>query len=372
MGRDFKKIVFTISSLGSGGAERVVATLANEMTLRGYEVSIILIRNGRVHYPLIEQVRLIKLECGHRYDHLNGIQRYSNRIKDIRDAIIASGADVVVSFMSEINIDVCFAAIGLKIPVIVSERNDPSIDPASSVKQIIRKLAYCRADGFVFQTPDAQSYFSDKIQRDSCIILNPLTTQLPEPHIGIRDKRIVAVGRLHKQKNYPLLFNAFYEFSIEYPEYVLEIYGDGLMEDQFLQLLEEKGLTQKVLLKGFCKDVHNQIRSAAFFVMTSDYEGMPNALVEAMALGMPCISTDCRCGGPRLLIKDGENGLLVPTGQIKSLLHAMLKLAQNPQFAKTLGSNAELIKERVDTQLIVDQWLAYIGKINKKGRKNEN
>lgn len=360
MNGDIRKIIFTIPSLGSGGAERVVSTLANEMTLRSYEVSIVLSGNSRVHYPLSEQVKLIKLECEKHYGQLNGIHRYLKRIRDIRAAIAVRDADMIISFMAENNIDVCLATRGLNVPVIVSERNDPSIDPASRIKQIMRKFAYYRADGFVFQTPDAQAYFSTRIQNKSCIIFNPLTSQLPKPYTGIRDKRIVAVGRLHKQKNFPLLIDAFSEFVLRYPEYILEIYGEGPEEVNLRNLLKDKNLTQKIFLKGFCEDVHNQIQSAAFFVMTSDFEGMPNALVEAMALGMPCISTDCRCGGPRQLIKDGENGLLVPVGERESLLNAMLKLAQEPQFAKKLGESAELIKMQVDTQTIVDQWLAYI------------
>ena len=136
-------------------------------------------------------------------------------------------------------------------------------------------------------------------------------------------------------------------------------------KEQLKQLAEEKGISGKVIFKGFCQNVHEQIRTAAFFVMTSDFEGMPNALVEAMALGMPCISTDCRCGGPRLLIRDGENGILFPTGDKLALVQAMCKLAEDPQFAAALGKEAETIRMQVDTQTITEQWLAYITEIIK-------
>lgn len=360
MQSNFKKILFAIPSLGSGGAERVICTLANEMTERGYDVGVLLIGNSRVHYQLSQKVQRIQLKCEERYGHLNTALRYANRIKDIRGALIKHKADVVISFMSENNIDVCLAAMGLRVPVIVSERNDPSIDPASRAKQLLRELAYCRANGFVFQTPDAQAYFNTRIQKASCIIFNPLTAQLPQPYEGERDMRVVSVGRLNKQKNFPLLINAFEDFSREYPAYTLEIYGEGALERQLQRLVQEKSLAEKVVFKGFCGDVHEQIRTAAFFVMTSDFEGMPNALVEAMALGMPCISTDCRCGGPRLLMQDGKNGLLIPVKDKEVLLQAMKKLAADPQFAQSLGKNAEKIKKQVDTQTVVDQWLDYI------------
>lgn len=360
MHSDFKKILFAIPSLGSGGAERVICTLANAMADRGYDVGILLVGNSRVHYYLSQNVQQLSLECEARYGKSNAIARCVNRVKDIRRALVKSKPDVVISFMSENNVDVCFAAWGLKVPVIVSERNDPSIDPASRVKQMMRRLAYCRANGFVFQTPDAQAYFNRRIRKASCIIFNPITAQLPAAYEGAREKRIVSVGRLHKQKNFPLLIDAFEDFVGEHSDYVLEIYGEGALEEQLHQLVRSKGLEGKVVFKGFCKDVHEQIRSAAFFVMTSDFEGMPNALVEAMALGMPCISTDCRCGGPRLLIQNGENGLLIPTGQKDALLQAMKKLAIDSQYAQVLGKNAEKIKLQVDTETVVDQWLTYI------------
>ncbi len=355
-----KKILFVIPSLGSGGAERVISTLSSELAAGGYDVGILLTGNSRIHYELSPKVQLTKLECEERYGHLNTAVRYIKRIRDIRAALKENPADVVISFMAENNTDVCLATMGMKVPVIVSERNDPAIDPAGRVKQLLRGLAYHRASGFVFQTPDAQSYFRKGIQDRSCIIYNPLTAKIPEPYEGQRDKRVVSVGRLHKQKNFPMLIEAFAEFSRTYPDYTLEIYGEGPLEESLNQLISEKGLTEKVTLKGFCTDVHEQIRSAAFFVMTSDFEGMPNALVEAMALGMPCISTDCRCGGPRMLTENGKRGLLIPTGDAAALAKAMETLAADPERAKALGDKAAEIKKQVDTQTVVDQWLAYI------------
>lgn len=363
MSRELRKIVFIISSLGSGGAERVVCSLANELTERGYQIEIILVANGHMAYNLSDKVKLVCLSCEERHMGLNGLQRTFKRIAEIRKAIKQSRADVAVSFMSDTNIDVCFAACGLKTKVIVSERNDPAIDPASRMKRILRKIAYCRGNGFVFQTPDAQAYFSHRIQKHSCIILNPLTSELPIPYEGDREKRIVAVGRLTKQKNYPMLFGAFSEFIRTKPEYILEIYGEGPLENDLQADLRRKNLHNRVVLKGFCKDVHQQIRTAAFFVMTSDFEGMPNALIEAMALGLPCISTDCPCGGPRMLIHHGENGLLIPVKDQQALVNAMYQMAHDPKAAAQMGRNACRIKEQVQLDTITDQWLCYIMKI---------
>lgn len=350
-----RKILFAISSLGSGGAERVVSTLANELTARGYAVSMLLVANSRQVYPLSEKIRVVSLDC--EEDLGRGVlKRYPIRLKKIRAALKEMNPDAVVSFMSETNIDVCLAALGLKVPILVSERNDPAVDPASRVKQLLRRFAYLRSDGFVFQTPDAQAYFSRSIQKRSRIILNPLVSTLPEPYTGPREKRIVAVGRLNPQKNYPLLLDAFWEFSRKHPDYTLEIYGRGNLEPRLRAQISQLGLEDRVLLKGFCAQVHDAIRSAAFFVMSSDFEGMPNALMEAMALGLPCVCTDCPCGGPRMLIRDGENGLLVGVGQKNELVQAMDRLADNPELAQTFGQQAALLRDRAKVTVIVDQW----------------
>ncbi len=352
-------ITFFISSLGSGGAERVVSTLASELTGRGYRVSIVLIANRNQNYTLPENVQLRYLDCNQDLKK-NALLRWPLRLKKLRRAVQELAPDVVVSFMAETNIDVCLACLGLRVPVIVSERNDPAIDPASKAKQLLRRIAYLRARGFVFQTPDARDYFSPAIRQKGTIILNPLTAKIPEPFEGVRDRRIVAVGRLNRQKNYPLLLGAFGEFSREYPDYTLEIYGQGNLEAQVQAEAARLGLEGKVILKGFCADVHNAIRTAAFYVMSSDFEGMPNALIEAMALGLPSICTDCPCGGPRMLLEDGKNGLLVPVRDQAALAKAMKRMAADPRAAEEMGKNAQAIRSRVEVSAITDQWVAYL------------
>ena len=140
----------------------------------------------------------------------------------------------------------------------------------------------------------------------------------------------------------------------------MEIYGDGILENEVREMICQRNLQDKVIMKGFCKDVHGAIRTAAFYVMSSDFEGMPNALVEAMALGLPCISTDCRCGGPGLLIQNKENGLLIPVKDVAAMEQAMQMLAEEPELAAQLGAKAVGVKQLVDTQKVTDQWLSYI------------
>lgn len=348
-----------ISSLGSGGAERVVSSLSNELAARGYEVSIVLVVENTQYYSINSAIKIYCLDCEKDQDK-NVVTRIAVRLLKLRRILKQLQPDVVISFMSETSIDVCLASVGLKIPVIASERNDPAIDPASRLKRLLRRFAYLRGNGFVFQTPDAQAYFSKQIQARSRIILNPLTGLIPEPFDGEREKRIVAVGRLNVQKNYPMLLNAFQDFSRKYSDYTLEIYGIGDLEEEIRNQIQELGLVDRVVLKGFCKNVHESIRKAAFYVMSSDFEGLPNALIEAMALGLPCISTDCPCGGPRMLIQPGVNGLLVGVGQTQELSEAMCRMAENPQKAEAMGREAVNIRQETELTVITDQWLEII------------
>ena len=335
-----KKVAFCIPSLGSGGAERVTSILANKFAERGYDVSIVMLCHDTCLYPLSESVKNVCLNCDDDAA-MPFAKRFLTRLKKIRKAIREIAPDVVVSFMSETNIDVCLALWGINVPIIVSERNDPATDPASRAKQLMRKVAYTKPRGFVFQTPDAQAYFSKRIQKRSDIILNPLGKAMPQRFEGQRDKRIVAVGRLNKQKNFTMLIDAFSEFAKSHPDRVLEIYGE-------------------VILKGFCRDVHEKILTAEMFVMSSDFEGMPNALLEAMALGLPCISTDCPCGGPRMLIEPYENGILVPVKDTKAMTEAMCFMADNPDKAQKMSINAVSVKNRADVDAVAEQWLKMV------------
>jgi len=353
------RILFYIASLGLGGAERVVCILANALATKGYEVHIGLVVNRNVLYELSDDVNVHFMDC-EKDMHMNAANRYFYRVQKIKRLAKTVKPCVAISFMAETNIDVCMAMLGLNIPLIVSERNDPAVDPASRIKQMMRRFLYVRPRGFVFQTPDAQAYFSKSIRDRSVIILNPLSDNLPARKNSNDEKRIVSACRLDKQKNLPLMIDAFQVFVSKHPEYSLEIYGDGKLKDQLKRLIEDKKLNDKIKLMGYCADVHNKVADASMFVLTSDYEGMPNALLEAMAMGIPCISTDCPCGGPRMLMEDGKKGILIPVGDKQELVNAMLFYAENPQEAEKYGLNARQIKEMADRECVVSQWETYI------------
>lgn len=361
------KVVFFIPSLGSGGAERVVSVLASELVQREHEVHIAMLANRNCNYPLVPEITVHYLDCEQDLG-MSSVKRYLRRLAKIRELVKRVIPDSVISFMAETNIDVCLALTGIPVPIIVSERNDPALDPVSRVKQWLRKVAYFNADHFVFQTPDAQAYFSQRIQKKATIVLNPLSGHIPEPFNGEREKRIVSVCRLNRQKNIPLLVRAFSDFAKQYPDYTLEIYGDGSIRKDMEILIDEMNMANRIFLKGFCHDVHQKIRNASMFVLSSDYEGMPNALMEAMAIGLPCISTDCPCGGPRMLIKHGQNGLLVPVANQERLTDAMCYMVEHPEMALEMGRCAEEIRVKAEAKQIASEWEKLIDKFAHKKR----
>lgn len=251
--------------------------------------------------------------------------------------------------------------LGLHIPIVVSERNNPWIRPINKVNRVLRRIFYRFADGYVFQTKEARSFFSKKIQNTSTIILNPLDlTRLPKSFPEVREKRVVAVGRLDTQKNHDLLIRAFAQFYKRYPEYKLDIYGNGDEKENLSQLAKSLLPHESYMFYEPTNEVLFEINNAAMFVLSSDYEGLPNALIEAMSIGLPCISTDCPSGGPRELIKSGINGILVPVNNDTELTNAMIKIAEDKEFSRVLGNNAYNIRNLVETNKIIHEWSKYL------------
>lgn len=288
------RILFTTGCMNKGGAERVVANLANAFA-KDNDVSIVITINDAPKYDLNKKIILASLDegiVGH-----NLIKKNIKRIKNLKRFIRNFKPDIIVSFLPEPSYRVLFLSMFNKIPVIVSVRNDPKIEYKSFKSRLIMKLLYPLAKGFVFQTKEAQEYFSSKIQSKSIVIPNPVDKRFLEKNCeGQRSNTIVTVGRLEEQKNHELLINAFSKITNEIPEYKLIIYGEGSLRERLEQQIKNLKLEEKVLLPGVEKNIEEKIYNARLFVLSSNYEGMPNALMEAMALGIPSISTDCPCG----------------------------------------------------------------------------
>ena len=283
-------------------------------------------------------------------------------IKKLHKYVLKHGIDIVITMGVPLCVYTIPALLGLNVKHIVSERNSPAHFAGKWITKKLSRFLMRNADGFVFQTKQAQTYYGGKIAARSIVIPNPvldLSDYTKTPAIN-REKKIVAVGRLVKQKNFKLLIEAFSELSGKFSDYQLIIYGDGAERADLEKIIKSYNLQNRVSISSASDNIHQNISSAALFVMSSDFEGMPNALMEAMALGLPCISTNCPCGGPSELIKNGENGLLVPIGNRKSMTDAIMKLLSNLNMAESLGKAATRIRETHSMDKISRRWLDYI------------
>ena len=346
-------IVFAVPAMGFGGAERVVSILANEFS-KQHNVSIILLSGKEeVAYKLEKEVNIIVIPKA-----LTVLKRW----KKFRTVCKQLQTEVVLAFMTGVGVMATASLVGTGIPVIVSDRCDPyAKDMQLSAKlRFINYFTKYLTKGYVFQSSGAKNYYPKVVRKKSCIILNPLNTEnFPNYDIETAENKVVSVGRLHEQKNQKLLINAFAKskYSIDY---TLHIYGEGKLRDDLQAQINDLGLQGKVVLEGNNSNVLNELVKSKLFVFTSNYEGLPNALMEAMALGLPCISTDCSPGGARMLIDDGENGLLVPCDDLDSLVSAMDKLYDDNAICAKMGENAKLIREKTKIEAISNEWLNFI------------
>lgn len=358
-----KKIVFVLEQLYGGGAERVTNVLANEICNKpDYQVHLLTYRQD-AQRDFAHDERVIRHNMGQSAEGESRIKGIQKRIRFLRDTIREINPDCVVSLaMPRTVVLLVIAMLGSKIPLILSERNDPVRFPTSKYVRALRLWCYKKCNGVVFQTNEAKSFFPAAIQKKGIVICNPLTGNLPPRWDGEREKRIVNFCRLDPQKNLDLLIDAFSDVLRVYPDYTLWIYGDGNERTRLEQKVCSMGIAEKVRMPGYSNQIYQDIRKAAMFVSSSDYEGISNSMLESMALGVPTICTDCPAGGARETICHGENGLLVPTGNRAELAEAMKRLLAEPELSEALSREGSCLREKISAQAIAGQWLEFIEK----------
>ncbi len=357
-----KKLLIVTHKMSGGGCERVIAQLLNCFANDGIECILATECGVPSFYDLPVNVRQIYLG----FDETLKPGKIPHAYKKLRKLVKKEQPDVVLALPEKVNVWTVMFLIGTGVPVVVSERNDPHRHPENKIKRMLRWLVYPFAKGFIFQTQEAANFFPKGIRSRGVVLDNPLDTgRIPAPHEGARRPVIAAAGRLHSQKNFAMLIRAFAQFYKMHHTYSLVIYGEGPERKELMRIASMLGVAHSVVLPGQSKTLLNEINDCAMFVLSSDYEGMPNVLIEAMACGLPCIATDCPIGGVRSLIEDGENGLLVHTGSEKRLIEAMCIIADEPELAKRLGKNASKIQQRLDEAVVAAEWRRYLEQIAK-------
>lgn len=359
-----KKIVFHLNCLEQGGAERVVSNLANQFSLEGYEVLVATEWQGENEFALEKAVRRVHVGLRPEDEKKMRLFKIWLRIKYLRRFLKEEKPDIAIAFAHKANYRMLTATIGMKLPVIISVRTDPVGHYDSLMDRIRIPLLFPRAAGCVFQTQGQKEFFPEYLQQKSRIILNPVNDKyLNVERPSKIEKTVVQSGRLVDFKNQPMLIRAFLKVHEKHPDYSLKIYGgdsgDGTREI-LEQIIRENRAEEFVKLMGGSDSLEKELPSASVYAFSSDWEGLPNALLEAMALGMPIVATDCPCGGPRTVMTHEENGLLVPIKDEDAMAKGICRLIEDRKLAERLGQNARKISERINGRAITDEWRTYI------------
>ncbi|MGK5090836.1 glycosyltransferase family 4 protein [Deltaproteobacteria bacterium TL4] len=359
------KIVFVISSLSAGGAERVMSTMANYWVEKGWAITIITFSNESSFYELHPEVNHHKLGLLKNANSLfQAIKNNVMRLWLLRQSIRKYHPDVVISFMDRTNVLVLIATKGLHIPVIVSERISPILYNPGNVWKFLRKYVFLSANVIVTQTIEAKEYYPQYLKKKIKVIPNPVfcnykrTNDFSKTH----GKIVVALGRLTHQKGFDLLIEAFAKITSDFPDWKLWIIGEGESRQELETLSWRLSLNDKVVFMGRVHDPENYLEQADLFVLASRFEGFPNALCEAMFWGLAVISTDCP-SGPRDIIQHGVNGLLVPPENSYELSIAMKRLMLNENEREQFGREASKIRELLKLPNIMKEWEILINSV---------
>jgi glycosyltransferase involved in cell wall biosynthesis len=380
------RTTLVISTLRTGGAERVLSIMANYWAERGWPITLITLADDAQapFYPLDARIRRVGLGLmAESSGLLHGLINNGRRVAALRRALCAAGPEIVLSFMDRTNVMTLLAMRGTNTPVVVSERTVPGLLPIGRFWGALRERTYPHAAAVVFQSLCAARALYPVLPGNMRVIPNPV---LPPPEAGNREQgtgnsnnpapdpqhstsiqrpALVAMGRFTEEKRFGLLLEAFAQVGDDFPAWSLRIFGEGPLREKLLALRSRLGLDDRVHLPGRVKDSYDVLRQADIFVLASRVEGFPNALCEAMACGVPVISADCPCG-PREIVRSGVDGLLVASGDVGAMAAAMRRLMSDAAERRRLGARAVEITERFSLKEIMSKWEALFEYILRK------
>jgi len=358
-------ITLVISSLGCGGAERVLSTMANYWAEEKQVTLITIGMSGRDFFPLDSQIRRVGLNLLYPSNTLQAVFKNNMlRVFKLRRAIKDSSPDVVICFQDRTNVLTILATIGLSVPLIVSERTITHHHMIGLSWDRLRRWIYHRAYAVVVQTNKVKEIVSEYVPRDQIIVIpnpvkisadkiNSVKQEYTQSSFNLRTPFVVAMGRLAVVKGFDLLLEAF--AKNQHRNWFLVIIGDGPERGHLESMANQLEIDDRVQFLGQVATPSNILSKAALFVLSSRYEGFPNALLEAMSIGLPVISFDCPVG-PGEIIENGVNGVLVPPEKAKELASAMDNLMSNESERRRLGAQAKKIGETYSIDAVMNQW----------------
>lgn len=354
------KVAFIIPALGAGGAERVVTTLANGL-VGMHEIHIFTYSKSTSFYSLHSEISVHPLleETAPSSSVLESLQLNWNLYRTLRYKVKHLKPDLLIGFLTTANVLSALVGRSLDIPVIISERNNPRIANTPRFWRIFRRISYPLANILTVQTRTIGSFYTYLERKGKIRILpNPISPDLSKRRNDtIRESIVLNVGRLTPQKDQALLIRAF--AALQAPNWHLIIAGEGPMEEKLKALAEDLGISHRVNLVGRTKDIASYYNRCGIFAFPSRFEGFPNALIEAMHFGMPCIATDCPTG-PSELIESGKNGFLLPVGDEEKLRESLEILIADAELRKEFGLAARKKVDKFKATTVIKQWEAMI------------
>ncbi|WP_339654710.1 glycosyltransferase family 4 protein [uncultured Maribacter sp.] len=355
-------IAFVIYSLSSGGAERVVSTLSNGL-IEKYNVFIITLVESKPFYIIDDRIKLIHLEnkIPPSTNIINSILLNKRLYKKLAENFKIFQIKLAIGFMTNTNIITVFASKKAHIPVLISERNNPKLEKTSMFWKILRRIAYPLSNKLIVQTNPIRDHYLNYIKYDDISILpNPISTEhqkIRKSHKIIKENIILNVGRLAPQKGQDIIINAFSELNPK--NWELHLIGDGPKRIEYQELINSLNMQSKIKIIGKISDITEYYLRSKIFVFPSRYEGFPNALTEAMFLGLPVVSSNCPTG-PSELIIDSENGYLVPVDDIRLFKDKMKLLINDEPLRESIGFNASNSLNHLIADNVVAQWTIII------------
>ncbi|RKI84192.1 glycosyltransferase family 4 protein [bacterium 1xD42-87] len=359
-----KKIAFYIGSLRKGGAERVFVNLADYFQTEGYRVVMVTQYQREDEYDLPDGIERILSDIGEEKVSASRVVNFFRRLNKLHVIWKEQEADLVLSCIGKNNFMTVVTTMGTKTKAVVSVVGEAKEEYPSRGMRMLADFLFSRAAGVILQTERSRSFFCRKVGEKAVILPNSLNPAFIRPRYeGAREKRIVSVGRMDANKNHEMQLRAFAVLKDKYPEYSLEIYGDGELRSHIEETAAGLGIAERVFLPGVVQDVAARIWRASLFLLTSYSEGVSNALIEALALGLSVIATDVPSGGTEELMEDGVNGLVIPAGDQTALTRAMDRLLGDADYADRLGREAAGIQQRLAPGRVNPMWKDYFEEI---------
>lgn len=362
-------VAFTLCSPGPGGAERVLAIMANHWAQTGWNVTVITYAGEPAvpFYKLHSAIRLVPL--GIAWPSRNfffGLIHNIKRIAVLRKAIKKVAPDCIISIMDNNNVVTLLASLGLRMPVIITEHTFPAAAPRPWIWKTLRRMVYPLADSLVVLSEESKQYFSAWVKQSCVVIPNPV--QISSENEAYPDisggTKIYAMGRFTESKRFDLLLRAFHLVLRQRPDCDLTIIGDGPLRGPLYRLSRDLGISHRVHFPGLLSHPATMLKKGQLFVMSSEYEGFPLAILEAMACGLPVVAFDCH--GCNHIVEHGVNGILVPPLDFHRLAQAILDLLQNDSKRELMGAAALEIKSKYSVRRIMNRWNELVKQIVQK------